>query len=445
MTKSAINEKEIAEILQNKIRQEVEGIIKETVKNLSSKKMGLYDIEKTIREKVLQIGGNILEASLKITGTGYRGSRIKCDCGHKKEFVEYRKKTISTLVSMVTINRAYYFCYKCGNSYIPLDKEFKIEDSRKSPGVTEAMCITSAMEPFRPAEEMLYKLAGIKADKETIRNTAEKIGNILYEQQNPEIEKYYWENRKENIPTEKLPYPKHLYTTADGTCVNTLDGWKEIKCGAIFDADIKDGEPQRAKTTYIGSFEDSTNFMKRLYVEAYKRGIDNAGKQIALGDGAKWIWNEIDFNIPDAVKILDYYHATEKIWDIGKIIYPADENKVKIFVEPYLNCLNAGKTNKMIKKIKRIETKSTEMEEKIQQAIIYYQNNKDKMNYEEYKKQGYFIGSGVVESSCKHLVSKRLKRSSMKWSQKGATGILQLRTCLLNNNWDNFWRNYNCG
>ena len=74
-------------------------------------------------------------------------------------------------------------------------------------------------------------------------------------------------------------------------------------------------------------------------------------------------------------------------------------------------------------------------------AIGYFETNKERMRYKEFREKGYFIGSGVVESSCKHVIADRLKKSGMRWLTEGANAILQLRICFLNKEWNSFWKN----
>ena len=50
------------------------------------------------------------------------------------------------------------------------------------------------------------------------------------------------------------------------------------------------------------------------------------------------------------------------------------------------------------------------------------------MKYDEYRANGWFIGSGVIESGCKTVIGQRFKQSGMIWSLKGAKALLPLRT-----------------
>ena len=70
----------------------------------------------------------------------------------------------------------------------------------------------------------------------------------------------------------------------------------------------------------------------------------------------------------------------------------------------------------------------------------YLETNRERMRYDEYRANGYHIGSGVVESACKNVVQMRQKRPGMRWSAGGSQKVLNLRTYVLNGEWDEFWR-----
>ncbi len=72
--------------------------------------------------------------------------------------------------------------------------------------------------------------------------------------------------------------------------------------------------------------------------------------------------------------------------------------------------------------------------------MAYFENNRDKMRYWEYQKQGLFIGSGVVEAGCRSVVGQRLKQSGMLWSLPGAENILDIRCVLENGQFNECWK-----
>lgn len=298
----------------------------------------------------------------------------------------------------------------------------------------------SAELSFRDSVELLKETTGISISLRENQLISEDIGREIEEGLKREVEKVWGGEEIEQIKE----VPKRLYISADGTTVNTEEGWKEVKIGAVFtQEDIEDegeGKYKVKKASYVGSFKSSEEFGKRLWVEAYRQRVEEVREKIVLGDGAKWIWNEAKKRYPAATQIVDWYHASERIWKVGKAIYGEGTETGEAWVKQRLKELKEGFVERVIESIKELKPKTEERKKEISSAITYFNNNKERMRYNEYREKGYFIGSGVVEGACKHIIGARLKQSGMKWSKEGGEAILQLRICCLNNRWDNYWK-----
>jgi hypothetical protein len=94
---------------------------------------------------------------------------------------------------------------------------------------------------------------------------------------------------------------------------------REVKLGCMFTQTawdqegfpIRDPEP----TTYTGAMETAEDFGKRIYTEASNRGWSHAATKVVMGDGAGWIWNLAEPYFPEAVQIVDLFHARQHLWD----------------------------------------------------------------------------------------------------------------------------------
>jgi hypothetical protein len=74
-------------------------------------------------------------------------------------------------------------------------------------------------------------------------------------------------------------------------------------------------------STYVGAIETAEEFGRRIYTEAVRRGVTRAAKVIVLGDGAPWIWGIAEEHSPEAIQIVELYHAREHLANLAKIIY----------------------------------------------------------------------------------------------------------------------------
>jgi len=81
------------------------------------------------------------------------------------------------------------------------------------------------------------------------------------------------------------------------------------------------------------------------------------------------------------------------------------------------------------RKLKKNELRNLEVH------LGYFERNRDRMKYDENLKQGYPIGSGVVEGACRNLFKDRTERMGMRWCVNGAQAILDLRAVYLNDDW----------
>ncbi|RLD03393.1 MAG: hypothetical protein DRI32_07405 [Chloroflexi bacterium] len=72
--------------------------------------------------------------------------------------------------------------------------------------------------------------------------------------------------------------------------------------------------------------------------------------------------------------------------------------------------------------------------QKWQKKVFY--DNKKQMLYDKFRKEGYMIGNGPIESACKQIVSHRLRCSGTQWKVEGTSSTAKARIAWLNKNND---------
>ena len=88
----------------------------------------------------------------------------------------------------------------------------------------------------------------------------------------------------------------------------------------------------------------------------------------------------------------------------------------------------------------RAEASGKPCQAAVEKELHYFDHNAGRMLYGTYRKEGYFIGSGVIEAGCKTVIGARCKQSGMFWSRPGAGNILALRCLKSGNTWETFWK-----
>lgn len=226
-----------------------------------------------------------------------------------------------------------------------------------------------------------------------------------------------------------------LYVEADGSMLLTRDeGWKEVKVGRLFTSgaciDPNGKSSWIRHSQYVAHLGNSKDFTKQMdtLIESYGR-LDK--RLVFIADGGTWIKNWIEDAFPQAISILDYYHACEHLHLFATAAF-SDEAKRKKWTDRQKELLLQSKVLTVIKNIKKQNSESKEGV----LLINYYTNNAGRMDYKRYKSVGAgLIGSGAIESAHRTVVQKRMKQSGQRWSNKGAQNMLNLRVLTMNEQW----------
>ncbi|MDD5351449.1 MAG: ISKra4 family transposase [Chthoniobacteraceae bacterium] len=425
MTSSEALEAAVREA-RRRAADEAERMLREGAKALRGSPERLGEVEKGLRNEALKAGGSILGQAMALAGNGYEGSRRACACGKTQKYMNDREREVVTLLGVVRLKRSYYWCAACHRAEAPLDVRLQIEGTPFTPGVREMIGRVDAEVAFERGRELMGALANVWVSKRTHEQVAEGIGAEFLPERRPE---------KRALPANRRAVDQ-LYLSADGTTAPTLDGWREVKIGAIFEGHRgRDGEPRRDATRYFGDVTDSEAFGERWYQVARSMGLEDAHRVIVLGDGAAWIWNLAELHFPGAIQIVDWFHATERLWIVACACFGEGTPEARAWEKAAEDLLAGGRVERVLRRMARLRPRRAEAKELLREAQGYFRNNAARMRYDRFRRLGLFIGSGVVEAGCKHIVGARLKQSGMRWSHEGLRSILHLRLAVLNGDW----------
>ena len=397
------------------------------------------EIEVSYRQVMLKLGGKLIEQVVALEGYGKEGTRVQCSCGEMATFEGYRPKILTSMIGISRIERAYYHCSSCKSGFAPIDSVLGIGQGMFSTAVERGVCSLAAVEPFEKVSDHLYELCAVSVSAKAVQLTSESWGERVAHEEGALVEAVF----REEEQVEAEDYPEVLCIGLDGKIVSLLDRGRELKVASIYDlVPGRDGNRNRlkpGKTSYIGMFSEASEFGRHVWVEAMRRGAESARALIVLGDGAVWIWNLAAEHFPDAIQILDIYHVKEHLWELGKVLYGEGSKKTKSFVEYKCKQIESGKVGKVISALKKLKVADGVHAEKLRVEIGYLESNRVRMNYPSYRKCGYHIGSGMVESACKQFGA-RLDQAGMRWIEAGAGAIAALRALWLSNRWHSYWK-----
>jgi hypothetical protein len=349
---------------------------------------------------------------------------------------------VLSILGPVTLCRDYY--HPAGpEGGFPLDRVLGLIGNC-TPGAARMLGRTAAQLPYLESSQQLQELAGLTVDGSQIQRLVQLLGHPAQE-------------RLLQLPSPTAEPGPHFYVSVDGTGVPMvgaeLEGragrgpegkakTREIKLAAMFTQTTTDaeGHPIRdpQSTTYLGSFVGSADFGVRVRHAALKRGMAQSHTVIYLGDGAAWVWEIARTCFPQAVQILDYYHASEHVVLLAKAVY-ADAGMANNWAIRWQALLYDSELDDLLADVRAVCGATPS--QAVQKELDYLERNRTRMDYRRYRQEGWFIGSGVVEAGCKRVIGQRLKQSGMFWTEPGATAVASLRCALLSaGGWDFLWK-----
>ena len=128
------------------------------------------------------------------------------------------------------------------------------------------------------------------------------------------------------------------------------------------------------------------------------------------------IWNIADQHFAGAIQIVDIWHAREHLWDLAAQLFPSDEKQRKRWANKLIQKLNRGRVENIVSELRSFPTRKAQLRDELRIQADYFERNRNRMRYPKFRKQGLFIGSGVIEAGCRTVIGSRLKQSGMFWT-----------------------------
>lgn len=321
-----------------------------------------------------------------------------------------------------------------------------------TPSLVESMVRLSTWMPFAPAAKMIGHLTKVTVSEPTVRRNTEKAGAAYVEIQTAQVAAL-----ERDLP-DAPKGPERQLLSVDGAMVPLVGGeWAEVKTlavGVVGEVVSRDGrwEVHTSELSYFSRLADQETFARLATVETQRRGTETADQVCAVVDGARWEQKFIDLHRPDAVRILDWGHASEYVAKAGQAVFGVGTEKLSEWLGPQLHELRHGEPEKVLGELRRLggELASGGQGEEgsgklkvVTDSLEYLQSRLEQIRYREFEAQGYPIGSGAVESANKLVVEARLKGAGMHWARHEVNPMVALRNIACSDRWEEAWPQIN--
>jgi hypothetical protein len=357
--------------------------------------------------------------------------------------------TLDCIFGSIKLERDYYYHEGKQLGHYPTDAALGLEGG-KTPALARLVCLEGADEAsYQKAEEHLKETGGIRISARQIQRLVQSVGAAAQT----------WQEREALKPLPDTKPAPILYISADATGVpmrkeelkgragKQPDGTAKTRSaylGCVFTQHKTDekGHPVRdyESTTYVSSMGPLEEFGPLLRQEAIRRGLGQAKKVVFLVDGAEGLENMGHLNFKDAIQIVDFYHGADHAGDVVEALLGSKEHpEYKARRSRWVRRLLGNGVKNLIEETRQ-ECAGKPQAQEVYEELGYFVHNVERMQYRTFRRQGLFIGSGVIEAGCKTVIGSRCKQSGMFWGEPGAQNILALRCIHASDRRDQFWK-----
>lgn len=345
----------------------------------------------------------------------------------------------------------------------PLDLRAGIMGGYATPRAARQMNFAAAHLPPREAAELFVEIGGMTPSHMTIDNQPKIIAAVW------EAKRQKWEavlRQTEKVSAQATVLAISLdgvmapVRQADGSKKEASAGkqasgplgYREIGCGSVA---LYDQEGQRLNTVRYGRMPECKKATLRQQLTAECQHFLSQTPHLTLvklADGAPDNWDylsNLDLGLPpsaqadiEQIEIVDFYHAADHLKRGCDAIWPDHPDKSKTKFETLRTTLKEveGGVGKVIRSFRYyLGRLSGKNKKALQTELTYFLNQRPRMDYAAYLKQSLPIASGVIEATCKTLVTQRMKCSGMRWSISGGQAILSLRSVIQSDRWQQAW------
>lgn len=284
--------------------------------------------------------------------------------------------------------------------------------------------------PFAQVQQIVEAVGQMQVSKtgiwEQTRTHGQRLQQVEHQhQQHVSVERTRWTHQHYD------PFLSRCISMDGGMICLVGEGWKELKVGLVSGIEPDWSSTQATvKLThmdYCAVIGDVKAFEPALWALAVQHRVPYAGRLAVVSDGAQWIWRLVADLFPVCTQIVDYYHARQQLAQAAHTLFPDADNTAQAWFETRSDALFRGEIFKIIADLQRQ-----------QQSARYFLNHQRRMQYQQFRAEGFPIGSGGIESAIKQF-KQRLTGAGMRWSRQGAERMITIRSAILAGDFPDLW------
>ena len=450
-----VEAQQLAALLSEATREDLLRLARTLVASRETSPFG--DTEFEARDILLRAAARAYERFLAQKKNGYEGASVTCP--HCRQAAAYHGDHARALVGLfgtLRYRRAYYYCRRCGRGCAPFDQRAGITPRQLTPALEQLATLAgTAGDSFGRAAGLLEEMAGVRLSEATVARTTEDAGTRLAQLLGEgatfgPAREWGWHADARGRSVAYLTVDS-TGTRQQGPGGARAEGRMAYVAGVYNPPPLEwlrpPGPVPRLQARYLSGLYPLAALGPLLRRQALQVGMEGAELWVALTDGGGGLESfcRQNFNRPDLVLILDFYHAASYLGKLARALHPQQEGPARAQAEQWCRLLKeegGAATLAVLRQWDWPARQPAALREQRAAVEEYFGNNLHRMEYPEYLAEGWHTGSGVVESACKTVVGQRLKGAGMRWGTDGAHALCHLRALYRSEKgqWEAFWR-----
>ena len=411
------------------------------------------DVEAAVEGVLVRIGAAVVDNLSAQVDAGRVRNQHACSCGGAYSLVKKRRRWLGFIFGAVHVNRAYFRCKRCGQTRVPLEHVWGLQQGvyamgRRllTPRAQEVLGTLCAALPYQEARRHFNRLTALVVGPMMGWRVIQRLGAQLRQRVT---------GAQGEVPAAKGAVGGkgrgilRWFIGADGVMVafwkwgdrRRRDGdeqgttgddkprrrlvWMEVRVGMVGLLDMA-GKIVRGSQWYVVSRMPVGKFRTLMRRVAQARGVRQIDVVAVVSDAANWIIALWSRHFPWGTRICDFYHAREHLTKAAIALYGENSPQVERWAKRMARRLKRGEVSILLGDWASITHKPVDAEA-WRREVNYFRNHQDAMAYNRYQAENLPIGSGPVEGACKSTVGSRFKRPGARWSEEGFYNLAPIR------------------
>ena len=442
--------------------------------------MSFDEAERNVWEMVKKVGFVAMELLLRLQGNGDLGKQV--NAANDKVLERSPAPVVTTVRSIFGHHHFEEFAYSSGNKrkveLYPISARLQLPEHQWSYLLQEFSQLFCVDQAFNQAARNLETIWGSKFSVDTLEQTSQRMGKhadqfldrLPVPKKEEEAAILVASADCKGVPlvkkdtekvaafekTKKNPGNRRMATVTTVYSVDRFERSPEEIVAALFrdDRDAADNKPKRPKPKFKNTTAHFPTVCldqdEEIQISGIHEGIAWLTEQVLLRrqteqplvllmDGQESLWDVAAMHLSSEafVPVLDIIHVSTYVWNASALLYH-ERNEREEFTRDRLLRILKGDVKAVIRGMRRMgavhELRGEKLNE-LEKICNYFENNKSRMEYDQYLKAGYPIASGVIEGACGHLVKDRMERSGMRWKLESARSMLNVRAAYQSDYW----------